>query len=62
MTEENNEILPVGLEAVGYVRKEKEAFEKWYKENVHVWTTSIERIARQAWRAGVEWCDQQERI
>jgi len=56
MTEEYDVQLPVGC------RKEKLAFEKWYSKNVPVWTTVIERIARQAWFAGVEWGDEQERI
>lgn len=42
--------------------KEKQAFEKWYNENVPIYTSMIERIAKEAWNAGVEWSDAQERL
>lgn len=42
--------------------KEKQAFEKWYNENVPMYTTTAERIAREAWEAGAKWSDGQERL
>ena len=52
---------------IDIIGQEKKAFEEWYAktvpaETVPVWTAVIERIAKQAWFAGIEWSDEQERI
>lgn len=49
--------------------KEKKAFEEWWDK---YWGTlidvadkappSLKIVAKASWRAGVDWCDEQERI
>jgi len=47
-----------------YSVKEQKAFEKWYSEysKDKSLLSSHKIVAKATWWAGIEWCDEQERI